>query len=1104
MSGLFGDDVSLGSTEPALGAVRVQTSMVGLAIPVTYGRTKIAGNLLWYGGFAAHQVEERSEAGKGGGAPARTTYQYSASMVLSLGHGPMGAVRTAWIGKERFEGVAAGTRGMTASETFTVPGAPHQVTVSQVASWTGTRSVYFNGASWEETGAGGSRDLIEGSDFSVSGGVYTFAAALSGGSVRIDYGYTVATDAASALGRLGLGLAAGLTNQGVWSYLSTQFPSQALAYQGIAYIYGQDYALDNSAEVPNHQFEVDAQFQFSTAIPDANPADVIRDILTNGVYGAEFPASHLDSLTALSVYCAASGIFVSPHYPDQRAARDVIGELLDAIHAMACWTGDKLRFVPLGDRAVSGNGASYTPNTTPAFVVNTDYVVKGSSVNFIDISRPDEAMIPNRFRTEFKNRENQYNSDVVTVDDDASINLTGLRVEAARSMTFIVDGEVAALVTRARAQRSQAARATVTLELPWWFLDLEPGDLLELTDQPTMLSMSIIVQSIEEAEQNRYRVTGLEYPVGRLNAPLVAPQLSSGYRPDYNADPGNVATPMILELPGSSSSSGLELGVAVSGAGAMWGGCEVYVSLDGGSSYKLMGRVEQGARYGALQSVLAAGVAGIVDVTLSGRGGILLPTSSYDADALATLCYVGDAATGEWLSYEGAGLVATNHYQLAGLRRGRYGSADVAHPAGAAFALIDGAVCRSGSLPLAMVGKTIKLKLPSYNVFGGALQSLAVAPMFEYAITGRFVSATGLPLGTNWLHNATFRFDTAGWVTSGNGNSNAVSLVKPSQASDTVGGTLGVSPANAILYSAGTDAAGWPYATEVDSHPVTPGGRLVVMASLLPIRCNAAVGIRYEDAAGAWIASDLLPLENVVADRAVPPRSAVDESNYVTVHHFSFVPPGVVAARAMVLKSGTLYGPDSGVDVLKPFFGPANAEQTVPPLWSVGAQGQVGTAQLQVGAASDVWTPLTDIPGLTVTGATSYGFRELLRFVPTHSGKIVVNVGAMLASQSESGAYIVEAGIIVAGTGAASKIDGTPITVGTVRDVLQTPASTDFATGTLSLCETFSCQAGVEMTVSLYMGRRTRVLIKPSPPPAPPLGTDSATSITVSAVFNKR
>lgn len=84
---------------PAIASLQLQTSCWGRAIPLVYGMTRLAGNLLWYGDFKAIP-HTQSTGGKGGGGGAYTTYTYQAAVVLGLCQGPISGVGRVWADKK--------------------------------------------------------------------------------------------------------------------------------------------------------------------------------------------------------------------------------------------------------------------------------------------------------------------------------------------------------------------------------------------------------------------------------------------------------------------------------------------------------------------------------------------------------------------------------------------------------------------------------------------------------------------------------------------------------------------------------------------------------------------------------------------------------------------------------------------------------------------------------------------------------------------------------------------------------------------------------------------------------------------------------------------
>lgn len=107
MASVFGTaSKSQAKQQPALTGLQVQTSAYGKVIPIVYGTTRIAPNLIWYGDFVAtpHNSGSSGGGGKGGGGGGggkgggggSTTYTYAAAVALGLCEGPINGIGTVW------------------------------------------------------------------------------------------------------------------------------------------------------------------------------------------------------------------------------------------------------------------------------------------------------------------------------------------------------------------------------------------------------------------------------------------------------------------------------------------------------------------------------------------------------------------------------------------------------------------------------------------------------------------------------------------------------------------------------------------------------------------------------------------------------------------------------------------------------------------------------------------------------------------------------------------------------------------------------------------------------------------------------------------------
>jgi hypothetical protein len=233
-------------------------------------------------------------------------------------------------------------------------------------------------------------------------------------------------------------------------------------------------------------------------------------------------------------------------------------------------------------------------------------------------------------------------------------------------------------------------------------------------------------------------MTGIITPIGVGTATLYNRQASAG-APLFEqlADPGDTNPPIVFEPPAALAGGAQPALWIVATGGALWGGCIAFVSTDG-NSYAPVGPIYAGARQGVLTAPLPAAAdpdtADTLSVDLTMSRGQLISGTQADADGLVTLCY----CDGELIAYETATLTALYNYDLRYLRRGVYGTAIGGHAAGAPFARFgpsDPSVLKY-PYPASFVGRTLYLKLPAFNLFGQALQSLADVEPTEIALTG--------------------------------------------------------------------------------------------------------------------------------------------------------------------------------------------------------------------------------------------------------------------------------------------------------------------------------------------------------------------------------
>ena len=553
-----------------------------------------------------------------------------------------------------------------------------------------------------------------------------------------------------SLSQLRLNLAKGGDEQPTWTHLQQpKHQAQAINYSGTAYIYSPNYELTKSAQIYQHNFEVIGKMGYSSSIPDANPSEIIRDMLTNQNYGCGFPAENLGDTSVYGVYCRAAGIFLSPVYSEQTEAQQNISELLEQTNSAAVFSQGRLKIVPYGDVKLSGNGAVYVPNLTPVYdFTDDDFIVSGAE-DPLRVERKTNADAYNQIQVEYLDRANDYNIAVAEVKDQANIEQYGLRPKDAVKMHGICDAKVANHVAQLLLQRALYVRNEYEFKLGWKYCLLEPMDLVTLTDEGLGLDKTPVrIIEIEEDEEGVLTVKAEDFPMGAATATAYPTQPSLGYSADYNKSPGNAHAPVVFEAPLQLTGGEPQIWLATAG-GDMWGGAEVWISTDG-DSYTRIGATNKKARFGSLSAPLASGAvfdrANTLNVEIS--AGQMTGGTEQDSRDLLTLCYVD----GEFLAYETAELKGVGRYTLGNLTRGAYGSNIDRHNAGSQFVRIDEAMFKY-AVPANWVGRTVWVKLVSFNVFGSGVQELAEVPAYSYTIKGAPLGQIqNLRLTSSWAY----------------------------------------------------------------------------------------------------------------------------------------------------------------------------------------------------------------------------------------------------------------------------------------------------------------------------------------------------------------
>jgi hypothetical protein len=802
---------------PRYTQLQVQTSAQGLPVPLCWGAVRGAFNLIWNGNFNSEPVSGKGGGGKGG-AKGGQQYTYSTAFIGGLCEGALTDMNTLfpdlYPNANTFIGRVWRDQAQmtTLSKLNVIPfqGEAGQSTWPYLASNFPSEAIPYSALAYV---ASSKYDL----GYSPSLPDHSFE--LFG---KYCGSYTQPMEQFTPTGNIQVAVQGGA----VYSSSDSFFDGIEFTYQGpttnpSANVYlftppgpagtrGSGTLTLVSGSGPT-AIPYSAAENVSAPVLDANPADVIEDFLTNPQYAIGLTSGAIDSVSLefYRTYCAAQGLFISPLLSDQEQMSQTIDRWASITNTLIFWSEGMLKFVPLGDSAITNTGiapnVSFTPNLSVAYgLTYDDYIDKGhhgrsgEAAPPLQVTRIDPADAPNHVKVEVKDRANAYNTAPIEWQDQALVDQFGQinsNVTDAHEICSISTGNIVAQLI---GQRLAYQRNTYAFTLGAEFSLLEPGDIVTVTEPHIgIFNQPVRIKTIDEDDKYNLAITAEEFPgtLGTAIAPdIVGAQQSGGGTGGYDqyVDPGNANPPCVFE-PNSALTGGVaQVWISLSG-GASWGGSIVLVSFDG-TNYNQIGFITAPAPQGATTADLPSFSGANPDTTHTlavdlTESGAVLPTNATDADAQAyrTLCYVtssftvsDDAATlpdtGELLAYGNVAQGATaEQFNISYLERGLYGTEAPDHPEGSFFTRVElGQTDPPGNcvliydLPTQYIGTTIYLKFLGYNTFGNELQDPSDVVAYAYTTTGAGfggggagvpieptgLTATGIPGGIALSWNA--------------------------------------------------------------------------------------------------------------------------------------------------------------------------------------------------------------------------------------------------------------------------------------------------------------------------------------------------------------
>ncbi len=655
---------------------------------------------------------------------------------------------------------------LISSEIGVVPASsPYQITVQNQGEFKADEGVVYYPSGTALTAVGGT-PTTKGT-YNPNGGNYLFSAADAGLGINISYlyqDYNTAQDK-NAPSTLNLTFIGGQVGQSPWSYLTSTFPGQDLGYSEICCVGSANMYLGYGATLPQYNFEIAGYAQFGAGIVDACPSDCIEDILIHPTHGIGFPSQYIDSSLQGQArnQWVANNFFISPLLDSQTSASSSLGDWLESGQTYISWDEGRMKFIPLGDTSVAANGVLYSPPTQPV-VSLTDYdfiVEEGKPDDPVKFEATSWQSRWNRVQVEWAVRANDYNTDVLYAQDEGSIERYGLMLEDKKSWSFICTENAAQWAANMRIQRLTNIYLKYTFNLAHTYKYLSPGDIVEITDTVLGLNAAPVrIVKIEDDPKKGLTIEAENFPWSTAHALLNTKQaVAASYTNSLgNQYPGDTAF-ILMELPDqapaitlantAASYTGNRIVAYVNGETNFWGGCLVYVSLDG-TNYNYVARITQPARIGMLGTGVPAfygtnpDTLDVLNVNMAQSGATLDSTSDTTAGLSGTLAGVTSTAYDsndnpynvvELLSYTGATLTGPNQYTLNGLYRGLYGTPAVQHYAEDPFVRMDQA-SYIYQFPDTLYGSTIYFKFCSFNLIGNQVQTLTEVDAVPFYVQG--------------------------------------------------------------------------------------------------------------------------------------------------------------------------------------------------------------------------------------------------------------------------------------------------------------------------------------------------------------------------------
>ncbi len=288
--------------------------------------------------------------------------------------------------------------------------------------------------------------------------------------------------------------------------------------------------------------------------------------------------------------CRANSLWGSLLMNSQKKAADWLTIIYEAANTAPVWSGFKLKSIPRSEVSAAGNGVVYTAPTStgPIADLGPDDMIGSETNAIVSITRKATIDRSDLLRVQYPDRGNQYRSAVVSQSDPGALTLYGLRYATPKVFDCIADASVAQSVLGVMVRRQTQLVNSYEFSLQGRWKLLEAMDLITITDPLLGLDHKPVrLTSIEEDSDYNLKCTAEDFLYG-VNAPraVLNPATPVPAIVQSQHIPPNVNTPVFLEPPGALTGVAQnQFWIGISDSDPLYGGCQAYVSVDGGATY---------------------------------------------------------------------------------------------------------------------------------------------------------------------------------------------------------------------------------------------------------------------------------------------------------------------------------------------------------------------------------------------------------------------------------------------------------------------------------------------------------------------------------------